>query len=163
MTSIHPVSKRRGSKRADKDNLYIEASKDFEPFWDILSTGLMQKYGKLPVHSLKEINYLASSFPENIKLFVIKHPVEGICGGTVIYEEGLTAHTQYISTNDMGMKTGSLEKLFLYLIEKYKEKGFRFFDFGISTENDGRVLNESLAQFQRRFWREVCHLQKDGH
>ena len=56
-------------------------------------------------------------------------------------------HAQYIATSDDGRSVGALDGLFSYLItEVFAEKAY--FDFGVSTEQGGRYLNEGLA-FQK--------------
>lgn len=147
----------RGIKRAKKANIQIERSFDYEEFWKILATGLQEKYNVNPVHSANEISLLQSRFPDNIKLYTAVHPQEGICGGTVVFETKTVAHAQYISANQSGKDVNALDLVFTYLVDHYRDKK-RYFDFGISTENSGTILNNSLIQFKEGFGgRSVAH------
>lgn len=141
----------RKKKRALKNNLSVKESSEFKDYWRILSNGLKEKYETRPTHTLQEIELLHSHFPNSIKLFEAHHHEEGICGGIVIYETLQVAHAQYISATSSGQEHGALDLIFLTLIEYYREKGLRFFDFGISTENKGEYLNENLIQFKESF------------
>ena len=65
--------------------------------------------------------------------------------GVVIYETARVAHTQYIGAGDEGRKLGALDLILQHLIhDRYAGKDY--FDFGISTEDDGRYLNGGLMK-----------------
>ena len=89
---------------------------------------------------------MKSLFPNDIRLFVAKAD-DRIVAGTLVYETSQVAHAQYIAASKEGRAVGALDGLFCYLInEVFAEK--KYFDFGISTEQGGRYLNEGLA-FQK--------------
>ena len=70
--------------------------------------------------------------------------------GCVVYETENVAHIQYIASSDEGRAVGALDGLFHYLInDVYRD--VRFFDFGISTENGGSVLNNGLLSQKEGF------------
>ena len=86
---------------------------------------------------------------ENIKLFVAKKNGE-VIAGAVIYETELVAHTQYLANSDEGREIGALDLLVDHLIKDvYKDK--KYFDFGISTEDEGRSLNKGLIAQKEGF------------
>lgn len=141
-------SRKSGIRKAKNTHISIEESDDFGAFWEILESNLQLRYGVKPVHSLDEIKLLAGRFPDKIKLFLAKSEDGRALGGTVIYITcPRVVHTQYISANLEGKENGALDLLFDYLInEKFCD--YPIFDFGQSTEEQGRVLNESLI-FQK--------------
>lgn len=128
---------------ARRNNVVISESSDYAGFWNILSELLNSKYGVNPVHSLEEIKLLQSRFPENIRLFVAKIEEE-LIAGTLIYDTGVVAHSQYIASTDKGRSLGALPLLFRYLIDN-EFQNRKYFDFGISNEDHGRYLNEGLV------------------
>lgn len=138
--------RKRGIKKALKESVVVEESNDLENFWALLTENLLQKYNKKPVHSLKEIINLKSLFPDNIKLYVSIINGE-IISGCLVFEMQNVVHVQYISANDKGKITGALDLLFNYLINCKYEK-ITYFDFGKSTEQSGKYLNENLI-FQK--------------
>ncbi|MCF6297748.1 MAG: GNAT family N-acetyltransferase [Flavobacteriaceae bacterium] len=140
----------RSIKKSKKYNLVIKEDNNFKLFWkNILTPRLDEKYDKKPTHTLKEIEYLASKFPNNIKQFNIVKDNE-IVAGCTIFETSLVAHAQYISSNTIGRKLGAIDKLFQFLIlDKFKDK--YFFDFGICNENDGYVINHGLLDWKEGF------------
>ena len=152
LTQEKVISKirKRGIQKAISKQLIIKEETDFESFWDaILIPNLDKKHKATPVHSLKEIQSLKSHFPENIHQFNVYSEGE-IIAGTTIFETKNVAHCQYISKNEKQENLGSLDYLFHYLIEeRFTEK--RFFDFGISNENNGKKLNEGLSYWKESF------------
>lgn len=138
--------RRRGVLKAEDCRLTIKKGVRFRGFWKILTDNLVHKYNVAPVHSLSEIEYLKSIFPTNIHLFEVWNN-EKILAGCVVFDTGKVAHIQYISASEKGKECGALDYLFNYLIQKvYITKPY--FDFGISTEMNGTVLNEGLI-FQK--------------
>ena len=117
-------------------------------FWnEILIPNLSEKHQAKPVHSLDEIQYLHSKFPKNIRQFNV-YQNDKIVSGTTIFETNLVAHSQYISGNSDKNELGSLDFLHDYLISNvFKDK--KYFDFGISNENQGQNINQGLL-----FWKE---------
>lgn len=148
--------RRRGVKKAIQQGITIQPATRYAPFWQILAENLQGKYGVSPVHTLEEIELLASRFPDNIKLYTAEKEGQ-VIAGVVIYETDTTIHVQYISANAVGKATGALDLLFHHLIQEiYCER--KFFDFGRSTEDRGHTLNQSLI-FQKEGFggRGICY------
>ncbi|KAF2081903.1 GNAT family N-acetyltransferase [Flavobacterium sharifuzzamanii] len=147
--SISKIRK-RGVKKALSNKLTIKEEVDFELFWnEILIPNLNNRHQTKPVHSVEEMNYLKSLFPENIHQFNVYFE-DKIVGGTTIFETKTTAHCQYISKKTNAEDLGSLDFLFHFLVhERFANK--RFFDFGISNENQGKSLNEGLIYWKESF------------
>lgn len=136
-------------KKASAKNLICRTSDDYAAYWRILEKNLESRYGAKPVHSLAEIEKLHGFFPDNIKLFAVFSGDEMIAG-TVIYESEQVAHTQYIASSELGKSLGGLDLLFHYLLtEIFHDKNY--FDFGISTESQGKFLNKGLIEFKEGF------------
>jgi len=148
--------RKRAIKKAIKNGLIVEKSKDFEQYWKILEKTLKDKHNSKPVHSVDEIIKLHNLFPENIKLFITKKDNE-ILAGTVIFENENIVHTQYLANSEKGRELGALDLVIDELInEVYKDK--KYFDFGISNENNGRYLNIGLINQKEGFGaRAVVH------
>lgn len=142
--------------KAKKEDLQVVETTDYEFFWKLLESVLEAQHGSKPIHSLEEIKELANSFPKNIKLYLASKNEEILCGA-VIYENKEIVHTQYLANSLHGRDIGALDFLLDYLInDKYKEK--KFFDFGISNEQEGKVLNTGLIAQKEGFGaRAVVH------
>ena len=99
-----------------------------------------------PVHTCEEMQMLRDRFPQNIRVFVSRldgeaAPQAGVC----MYDAGTVAHAQYIATTPQARKLNLLTPLFHHLIsEVFADR--RYFDFGISTEDNGNYLNTGLLR-----------------
>ena len=144
-----PLPLDRGNKSgvnaARKASIQTGESNDWEGYWDLLSSLLGERYGTRPVHTLDEIKLLQSRFPDNLRLYTATHDGE-LLAGVVMYYSGPVAHSQYIGASQQGKESKALTLLFDWLIKESAEKGYRYFDFGISNEDHGRYLNEGLVR-----------------
>ncbi len=143
--------RKRGIKKAKKNKIEIsENFKHINEFWKVLTENLKEKYDSKPVHNVEEINEIYERFPSSIKcIFALDN--KKVTGGILLFIHKNVVHTQYISANKEGRNNSSLDYIFDYTIKKYKEKKFRWFDFGISTENEGLELNDGLFKYKREF------------
>lgn len=148
--------RKSGIRKATKAGIAIIESSDFKDFWNILSGNLMQRHGVAPVHSLHEIELLATRFPDNIRLHLAT--LDGATvAGTVIFLSRNVAHAQYISASPEGKEVGALDLLFSHLINNVYSH-LEYFDFGISNERHGTFLNESLLYQKEGFGgRAICY------
>jgi hypothetical protein len=143
-------NRREGINKAKRNGLTIAVDHNFEGFWnEILIPNLQQKHGVAPVHSLEEIQLLAAKFPDHIKqVNVYKDNV--IVAGTTLFLTKTTIHPQYVSGNSDKNAFGSLDLAYDYIINHF-DSSKRYFDFNISSEENGTALNSGLI-----FWKESC-------
>lgn len=144
-------SRINGLKRAVKEGILIKETDDYSSFWSILSRNLMKRYTLYPVHTLKEINYLRLLFPDNIKLYGAFSASGEMLGGEVVFITRNVVHAQYTAATEKGLKVGAIDKVIDHVIEKAREENKRYFDYGISTENNGHYLNEGLISQKEGF------------
>lgn len=135
-------NKRRLNKKCEILNVQIDENDFVDDYWHLL-TEVLKKYGTKPVHSVQEIKFLMSRFPNNIKLFEARIE-KRLIAGVLIFDFGNVIHTQYLGASDEGRKYGALDFINTFLIEKYDKR--KYYSFGISTENQGKTLNEGLIQ-----------------
>jgi hypothetical protein len=141
--------RKRGIKKALKHGIDVRVSSDFTTYMTIVKKILNRKYDADPVHSAGEMEMLSGQFPENIRLFAAYGGSE-MLAGVIIYESSNVAHVQYIAASDAGKDSGALDAVFDCLINKhYTEK--KYFDFGISNEDEGRYLNIGLITQKEEF------------
>lgn len=153
ITLDEPVKYSHGRKwsinKAKTEGMSLEESREFSSFWKLLEQVLNEQHGAKPVHNLAEIEMLANAFPKNIKLFTASKNGE-LLAGAVIYENKKIAHLQYVANGELGRQIGALDLLIDHLIQvEYKDK--KYFNFGISNEQCGRVLNDGLIDQKERF------------
>lgn len=148
--------RRRGATKAERAGVEVGESADWDNYWSLLSEALQLRFGVRPVHTLQEISLLHSRFPQNIRLFT--GILNGkILGGVVIFETDEVAHIQYAAANADGFACGCLDLLMFHLLDNVFAKK-RWFDFGNSTEQQGRWLNDGLIEQKEGFGgRAVAH------
>ena len=148
--------RKRAIKKAKKNELIFEESRNYDEYWKILNEVLMLQHTAKTVHSLEEIKTLSMRFPNNIRLFVAKRN-GSIIAGTLIYENQDIAHTQYLANSKEGKQIGALDFVIDVLINDiFSTK--KYFDFGISNEDNGRYLNTGLIAQKEGFGaRAVVH------
>lgn len=146
-----PVSGRRtrGARKAEKTGLAFARSQDWPGFWVLLEGVLAGRHGAAPVHSLTEIQLLAGRFPAEIALFTATLG-DALQAGVVMFRSAQVAHAQYIAVGEAGRESGALDGLFEHVIGLHAAT-HRYFDFGISNTDQGRVLNEGLARQKEEF------------
>lgn len=136
-------------KKTKESNLEYSLCSNTEEFWNNLENVLLQSHNVKPTHSLKEIKYLIELFPNNIKLYTVNYNQKPV-SGAVIFEMSEIAHTQYLYNTPEGREIGALDGLIDYLVkEVYSSK--EYFDFGISNEDNGKILNEGLIAQKEGF------------
>ncbi|HEX8248686.1 MAG TPA: GNAT family N-acetyltransferase [Pyrinomonadaceae bacterium] len=143
-----PVSKGRKwtINQTRKNNVEVRESVDFETFMRLEAEVLAAKYNVVPVHTAAEMRLLAERFPNNIKLFGAFLDDE-MLAGAIVYASQTVAHAQYMAANAAGKQLCALDAILHELITAhYAEK--RYFDFGISTEKQGRYLNVGLVEYK---------------
>lgn len=143
-------NRREGIYKAKRNGLVVKVDSKFDAFWnDILIPNLNKKHEVNPVHTLEEIKILAANFPENIQQINVYKKDELVAGSTVFLTD-TTIHPQYVSGNADKNILGSLDLLYDYIINHYKVTK-DYFDFNISSEQNGTVINQGLI-----FWKEGC-------
>ena len=147
------ISRRRvrSLKNAQKNNIsLVRGFKYASDIWKVLVNNLDTKFQKIPTHSIEEISILHGLFPEKIQ-FIAALDCNNVVAGVVLFDCGLTIHAQYIASNEEGYKTSALDLIFDECIKDAKNLGAKYFDFGISTEDQGYKLNIGLNQFKSEF------------
>lgn len=141
--------KKDGLRKARKAALEVRESRDWTMCWNLLTRVLEDRHDAKPVHSLAEIELLAGRFPDNIRLFGAFDGGEMV-SALVIFDCGRTVHVQYIASSDQGRQHGGGDLIVQTLLsDVYADRDW--FDFGISTTEQGRALNEGLVRQKEMF------------
>jgi hypothetical protein len=121
-----------------------------EPFWAVLEENLRTKHNTRPVHTLEEITFLHSRFPEQIRC-IVGTVGQRVVAGVVVFDSPRVAHVQYSASTAAGNSVGASTMVMDYATGQSADLGARYFDFGISNEQEGRILNEGLYRFKTSF------------
>ena len=135
--------------KAIKSEISCEMSHDWAGFYEVLAKALSIN-GTKPVHSLEELKLLHSRFPRQFELYTAVKD-NATLAGALVFNYGRTIHTQYLANSDEGRELGALDLLLDFLIKQSRTENFSHFSFGISTVDEGRVVNSGLLQQKEGF------------
>lgn len=147
-----PKGRKAQVSRAKREGCVIEEKTDYESyaqFIDLENKVLLEHHNTKAVHTAEEINLLHDNFPENIRLYAAMKD-DMMIAGTIVFEYGQVVHTQYMAANEEARQIGALDLAVSTVIEKYRNNK-KWLDFGISTEEGGRILNEGLIAQKEGF------------
>ncbi|TCI11389.1 GNAT family N-acetyltransferase [Dyella soli] len=145
----------RAVRKSGRAGVRLGAGGELSAFHALLAE-VLKKHGVAPVHSLAELGLLQARFPGQIVLHEARND-EGLLAGVLIYDFGRVVHTQYLAASEEGRRLGALNLLLAELISHtYAER--HYFSLGISTEQEGQVLNGGLVTQKEYFGaRGVAH------
>jgi len=147
--------RRRAVTRAKRAGIDVRTNADLASFHRLLSE-VLRRHDAVPTHSLAEMRLLQSRFPQHIVLHEACRD-GALLAGVLIYDFGHVVHTQYLAASDEGRQLDALSLLLAQLIE-HTYASRRHFSFGISTEQQGQVLNAGLIAQKEYFGaRAVVH------
>ena len=147
-----PKGRKAQISRARREGVEVVELTDDESlkaFIELENSVLSEHHNTKAVHTGDEMCLLHNRFPENIHLYAAMKDGMMIAG-TIIFEYDNCIHTQYMAANEEAREIGALDLTISTVIEKYKTQK-RWLDFGISTEERGRVLNEGLISQKEGF------------
>lgn len=148
-----PLKMSKGRKaqisRAKREGVIVEESTDFKSFIDLENQVLEEFHNTTAVHSADELKLLKTRFNDYIKLYIAKID-DQIIAGSLIFIYKNVIHTQYMASSSLGRRLGALDLVVSSIIDLYKQTKL-YLDFGISSENYGKVLNYGLISQKESF------------
>lgn len=144
-----PKGRKAQIARAKRNGICIESSTDFENFIALENRVLSQCHQTLAVHTGAELTLLHSRFPDNIRLLIATHN-RNIVAGVLLFVYENIVHTQYMASSEYGRENGGLDLIISTIMEEYKTHK-KYLDFGISTVEAGKILNNGLIRQKESF------------
>lgn len=152
LANRHPISerRRRGLKKALKAVTLSCDPALLGDIWAVIAQNLTRKHEAKPVHSLSELTLLKDRFPQQI--IVRSALIEGrVEAGVVFFNSPSVWHSQYIAASEVAYDVSALDAVFDAAIREAQQAGARYFDFGTSNEDGGKVLNDGLYRYKSEF------------
>lgn len=144
--------RKRQISRARREGVIVRKltePEDFERFIRLENQVLAERHGTQAVHTGAELTLLHCRFPAQIHLIGALLGEE-LIAGTVLFEYEQVVHTQYLAANGTARQLGALDLAISTVLNGYQGKKL-WLDFGISTEDMGRYLNEGLISQKEGF------------
>jgi len=143
---------RQARKSYEKGIYCVFNDGNFKEFYRNLYKNLNEKYHREPTHTLEEILKLKKLLKDYLILISAYYNQIFIGGLLIFIANEKTAHIFY-STTKKNFKKGIFpnDALIDIAIREFKRRGFRFLNYGISTENNGKIINFNLIRFKEKF------------
>lgn len=162
IASNFTAGRRRDYKYSLKHDLAfrkLETISEIECFYGILCDNL-RKFDTVPVHSLEEIiDFKESRLKEIVEFYGVFREGCMIAGSMIFLFGDTVFHTQYLAADQGSLKMYPMNFMDYNLIKTAKARGFKYFSFGTSTHEHGKVFNRPLAEFKEGFGTQ-CGLNK---
>ena len=142
-------SHKRAVKKAIDSGVHIKQSNDFASFYTILEKNLKIRHGVSPTHTLKELQYIQSLFPDHCNLFAAYLNNKMIAGvvNFIVNEHVVLAF--YISHDESFAEHRAVNLLFYTIFDWAINQKYKIYDFGTFTVNE--EPNMGLGRFKENF------------
>jgi hypothetical protein len=140
---------RTATRKAEKQGVSVRISNDYAAYYEILSHNLMMRHGVTPTHTLAELEYLAATFPNRIRLHAAYLEGRMIAGVVNFLANARTMLGFYISDNKEFQEYRALNLLFYDIFRECSRSGIEWYDFGTFTLN--MQPNFGLGKFKETF------------
>ena len=154
VTANFVYGRRRHYKYSLKNNLDFKelvSDEEVSVFHEVLCENL-KKFNTKPVHTCNEIlEFKNKRFPENVKFYGVYKENKLIAGSMVFLFGKRVFHTQYLAAHPDFLNLYPMEFMDTNMIKVARDMDYKYFSFGISTEEHGKILNEGLAMFKEGF------------
>lgn len=144
-----PKGRKAQISRAKREGVLVNLSTDFNTFINLENSVLQEHHNTKAVHTAKELELLHSRFPDKIELYSANYKDEMIAG-VLLFIYNNVVHTQYMAANHTAREIGALDYCVSEIMNKYSQTK-QFLDFGISSEDNGKLFNEGLASQKEGF------------
>ncbi len=155
LTGPLPVSRNRVRRRRTAEAAGVRVRPagpdDVTAIWAVVTANRQDRYGVRPTHSADDVRALLGLFPGDVRAHAAVGPDGEVLATGLSFRTPTTWHTQYLAASEAGFALGAQDLLVFALVDEARAAGHRYFDFGISNEDGGRVLNESLHHYKEGY------------
>ncbi|HOJ17304.1 MAG: GNAT family N-acetyltransferase [Ignavibacteriales bacterium] len=140
---------RTALKKAMKGGVEIAECDKFDEYYAILKKNLKMRHNVNPTHTLEELKLIKKLFPAKVRLwgaFLGDKLIAGVCNFKA-NEKVVLAF--YISHDEDYQEYRAVNLLFYEIMNRSRDEGFKFLDFGIFTVN--MEPNWGLGRFKENF------------
>lgn len=149
-------------RQQEREGVVISETSDINRVYPLIEQNLMTRYNRVPTHSREELMRLKEIYPDRIHYWIAEK--EGnVLGLTVLFDVNETGvHCFYIARNEQFETMKAMPLLFHKVFEHYLQKGFTWFNFGISSR--GQQIKWGILEFKeniggRATARQIWHME----
>lgn len=119
-----------------------------EVAYKIIRNNLDVKYGKEPTHSVEELIILKEKYPDRVDPWIISIGKDIFATIVVFRVNQYAVHTFYIAQDYEYAKLQPMPMFFYEVFSFYKNLGYEWFNFGISSRGD--LIKWGILEFKER-------------
>mgnify|MGYP005989468907 CR=1 FL=1 len=142
-----PSKKSRNARSAERKGLATSEVADPSRIHGLVSRHLLEKYERAPTHSVDELQLLKARLDNAVRFVEVTDTGGVAAAGAVVFRSRSVDHIQYFASSAEGRALRAQDLLFSTLLNDARARG-AWMDFGVSTEDAGRTLNEGLLHFK---------------
>lgn len=142
---------RTAIRKAIKVELDWSEVADTREFYAVLTNNLETSHHIKPTHSFDELKRLRNLFPQEIKLFGAYYEHQLAAGIGLFICNRIAAHTFYLCSDEDLQHLRPLNFLLWKIAKHLQDRGFKYLNLGISTEQGGKIINWGLFKFKESF------------
>ncbi len=135
-------------RAARKKGVVIERVPTAQEPYSLIEQNLSQRHSKKPTHSLKELEQLKKLYPDRLDFWVARYESECIATVVTLRVTERAVHDFYIAQDYSHAKLNVFPSLFYEMFQFYKDNGFDWFNFGISSRGDW--IKWGILEFKER-------------
>ena len=139
---------RNAARKAEREGVTVQVRGDLDDFWSVM-TATFSKHGTHPTHTLEEFRRLAEALPEQVYADVAYHDGEPIAGVGYFVINTFVNSSFYFCQRPSRRELNGLTLCVLRGLERAKQDGYRWFDFGTSTA--AMEPRENVFRFKEQF------------
>jgi hypothetical protein len=139
---------RNRARAAQRNGVTVEVRAPIEDFWSVIEA-TFERHGTPPTHTLAEFRWLADRLPQRVYADVAYRNGEPVAGIGYFVINRFVNSSFYLGQRPDRRDLNGLTLCVLRGLERAQRDGFRWFDFGLST-NDMRP-RENVFRFKEQF------------
>lgn len=152
LSLFHPKRRNQVKKVISEHNFIFSAEEEIrEAVWSNMNENLHNKFDSKTTHTLAEIRELKGRYPEQIRTYYVDTPEGDYSAFSLAFLFKNVFHTQYLDVNYEYARQYPNLLLIKELIKIARELGYRYFSFGASTEDGGKILNYGLYDYKAEY------------
>jgi hypothetical protein len=149
---------RNRARKAERQGLTVAVRASLKDFWSVMEA-TFEAHGTQPTHTLQEFRWLADALPDRVYADVAYRNAEPVAGVGYFVINRLVNSSFYLCQRPDRRQLNGLTLCVLRGLERARQDGYRWFDFGTSTttmqprENVFRFKEQftSVGQFRETF------------
>jgi hypothetical protein len=119
-----------------------------EEVYSVIESNLLRRYNKKPTHSFSELEKLKTLYPHRIHYWKVTYENNIAAAVVSFVANKIGVHDFYIAQSEDFKRINIMPLLFYNIFEYYKNEGFKWYNFGISSRSDW--IKWGILEFKER-------------